>query len=130
VATIPDVGLTPYALAQRAQHTDIDRAALLTQLTFQLNAGMRVRILNDGRYIGLVLGDEMTQAMVDQPGSFALTNVGTGVCATPLPLCSTATLVPGGNSLTYLWADDLRLAYTGHQYLTTLADTRARNNPF
>jgi outer membrane lipase/esterase len=130
VATIPDLGLTPYALAQRAQHTDTDRAALLSQLTFQLNAGMRVSILNDGRYIGLVLGDEMTQAMVDQPGSFALTNVSTGVCSTPLPLCSTATLVPGGSPITYLWADDLRLAFTGHQTLTTMADTRARNNPF
>jgi phospholipase/lecithinase/hemolysin len=130
VSTIPDLGLTPYALAQRAQHTDIDRAALLTQLTFQLNAGMRVRILNDGRYIGLVLGDEMSTAMVDQPSSFGLTNVSTGVCTTPLPLCSTATLEPGGSSLTFLWADDLRLAFTGHQTLTILADTRARNNPF
>ena len=130
VVTIPDLGLTPYALAQRALFPDTDRAALLSQLTAQLNAGMRVRILNDGRYIGLVLGDEMSQAMVDRPGNFALTNATTGVFATPLPLCSTATLVAGGNALTYLWADDLRVAFTGHQYLTTLADTRARNNPF
>jgi hypothetical protein len=130
VATIPDVGLTPYALAQKAQFTDTDRAALLSQLTAELNAGMRVRIFNDGRYIGLVLGDEMTQAMVDEAGSFGLNNVSTGVCATPLPRCTTGTLVAGGNSLTYLWADDLRLAHTGHQYLKTLADTRARENPF
>jgi len=130
VATIPDVGLTPFALAEKAEHTDTDRAALLSQLTFELNAGMRVRILNDGRYIGLVLGDEMTQAMVDQPSSFGLSNVVTAVCATPLPLCSTATLIAGGNTSTFLWADDRRLAFTGHQTLTSLADARARNNPF
>jgi len=130
VSTVPDMGLTPYALAQRAANTDTDRAALLTQLTAEFNRGMRVNILQDGRYIGLVLADEWGQAAVASPGSYGLNNVTAPVCAVELPGCSSDTLVPDGNVTTWLWANDTLLSAGGQARLGNLAVARARNNPF
>ncbi|MCB1998914.1 MAG: esterase [Burkholderiaceae bacterium] len=130
VSTAPDVGLTPYALAEKAAHTDTDRAALLTALTSEFNAGLRTTVLNDGRYIGLVLADEMVQAMTISPSSFGLGNIKDAACAVALPDCTTETLVTGADAATWLWADDLRLAFNGQNRLGILAVSRARNNPF
>ena len=130
VSTVPDLGLTPYALAQRLVNTDTDRAALLTQLTAEFNRGMRVNILQDGRYIGLVLADEWGQAAVASPGSAGLTNVTLPVCTAALPDCNTDTLVPDGSASTWLWANDTLLSAGGQLRLGSLAVARARNNPF
>lgn len=132
VATVPDQGLTPYAIAQKAANTDTDRAKLLSELTTEFNAGLRTTILNDGRFVGLVLADEMVQAMRVSPGSFGLANVTAKACldTAPLPTCTTQTLNTGADTATWLWADDLRLAYGGQSRLGTLAATRARDNPF
>jgi hypothetical protein len=130
VSTVPDQGKTPYALAEKAANTDTDRAALLSALTTEFNAGMRTTILNDGRYVGLVLADEMVQAMVKSPSSFGLGNVTTAACAAALPECSTDTLNTGADSATWLWADDRQLAYGGQGRLGLLGVTRARDNPF
>lgn len=130
VATVPDQGRTPFALAQQAAHTDTDRAALLGRMGFEFNAGLRVKILNDGRKIGLVLADEMVTAMAENRGSFALANVTSGVCTAVLPDCSTDTLVEGGRSAAWLWADERQLAYGGQQRLGLLARDRLSNNPF
>ena len=129
VSTAPDVGLTPYALAEKAAHTDIDRAALLTTLTSEFNAGLRTTVLNDGRYVGLVLADEMVQAMTISPSSFGLANIKDVACAVALPDCTTATLVTGADAATWLWADELRLAFNAQNRLGILAINRARNNP-
>lgn len=134
LSTVYDLGKTPYALAEKAAHADTDRAQLLYQLTFELNAGMRVELaeqkINDGRYIGLVLADEMVQAMVKFPSSFGLTNVTEAVCTVALPDCTADTLVEGGSSVAWLWADDRHMAYGGHRRLGSLAVARARDNPF
>jgi len=130
VATIPDMGFSPYALAQKALFTDTDRAALISRLSAALNARMRVEVLNDGRFVGLVLGDEMVQAMARSPGSFGLLNASTAVCTTTLPGCTSQTLVTNGNATNWLWADDRRMSFGGHQRLAIQAEARARNNPF
>lgn len=130
VSTTPDVGLTPYALAEKAAHTDTDRAALLTTLTSEFNAGLRTTVLNDGRYVGLVLADEMVQAMTISPSSFGLGNIKDAACAVALPDCTTATLVSSADAATWLWADDLRMAFNAQNRLGILAINRARNNPF
>lgn len=130
VSTVPDLGRTPYALAQKAAFTDVDRAELLTALTTEFNAGLRTTVLNDGRFVGLVLADEMVQAMVRSPGSFGLGNVQGAACAAALPDCSDATLVAGADPATWLWADDLRFAFNAQNRLGLLAVSRARNNPF
>lgn len=130
ISTVPDQGLTPYALAQKAAFTDTDRAKLITELSTELNAGIRTTILNDGRFVGLVLADEMVQAMVKSPGSFGLGNVTGQACTAALPDCSTATLAAGADPATWLWADATRMAFGGQSRLGVLAVSRARQNPF
>ena len=130
VATVPDVGLSPYALAQKAAFTDTDRAALISRLVAAFNGRVRTTILNDGRYVGLVLGDEMVQSIVKLPEVFGVTNATGAVCTTALPDCTAQTLVESGSSAAWLWADDRHLAYGGQARLGSLAVARAVGNPF
>jgi hypothetical protein len=132
ISTVPDQGLTPFAIAEKAANTDTDRAALLTDLTTEFNAGLRTVILNDGRFVGLVLADEMVQAMNKSPGSFGLANVTARACldTVSVPDCSVDTLNTDADSATWLWADELRLAYGGQSRLGVIAANRARDNPF
>lgn len=130
VVTVPDVGLSPLALAQKAANTDTDRAALITRLVAAINGRLRTGIVNDGRVVGLVLADEMVQVMVRVPGAFGLDNVTTAVCTTALPACTTSTLVTGSTAGSHLWADQRWLSAPGQARLGLLAQQRALNNPF
>ncbi|MFN0182914.1 MAG: esterase [Aquabacterium sp.] len=130
VVTIPDVGESPYARAQKAAHTDTDRMALIKRLVYNYNASLRLNILNDGRFVGLVLGDETSQAMTIAPAGFGLNNAVDAACTTAVPDCTTATLVAGATGVNYLWADDRRPATTWDGRIGALADARARTNPF
>lgn len=132
LSTVHDLSVTPYAIAQRAANNDTDRAALISRLTQAFNARLRVDILQDGRFIGLVLADDDTQAMVRSPGSFGLSNVTTPACiATVLPsACDTTTLVSGATTGTHLWASDRHFGPVMQNQLGSQAITRARNNPF
>ena len=134
VATIPNLGLTPFALAERAANSDIDRAALLTRMTERFNASMRATVVNDGRKIGLILLDEYIGIVVRIVNGGGFSNVTDAACDTtkaPLLLdCTTFTLVSGAGASTYLWADRTHLSAGGQQALGTLASERAANNPF
>ena len=138
VSTVPDVGLTPYANSERAAHTDTDRAALLRRLTKALNDKMRAQITNDGHLIGLLLTDEYIQTIAAFPGTGGFTNATTGVCdltrsalVPPSVLdCTKLTLISGGSSTAYLWADATHLSAGGQLSLGSLAVNRAVNNPF
>lgn len=130
VATVPDLGLSPYALAQKAAYTDTDRAALISRLVAAFNARLRTTILNDGRYVGLVLGDEIVQSIARLPGAYGVKDATTAVCTVDLPACSDQTLVESGSSAMWLWADDRHLAYGGQLYLGNLAVSRVVGNPF
>lgn len=80
-ATMPDLGLSPYAIAEKAAHSDIDRQQLLTELSARFNEKLRNQVINDGRYAGLVTGDELLQAMVKYgTSSYSLGNVVTPSC--------------------------------------------------
>jgi outer membrane lipase/esterase len=130
VVTVPDLGKTPFALAEESANAG--RAALLTRLTDRYNAGMRLEIINDGRLIGLVFGDLEVQNIVRFPGSFGFANVTQATClaSAPLPTCTTATLVTGADPINWLWADDRHLSPGGQNRLGVIAATRATNNPF
>ena len=138
ISTVPDMGLSPFAVAEKAAHVDTDRAALLSRLTARLNAKLRANISNDGRRIGLLLADEMVQTVVKFPSTYAYTNVTAAACLSTaaLPACSTATLqaattdLAAAGSFTWLWADALHLSPGGHSRLGGLAATRAAGNPF
>jgi len=137
VSTIMDVGFTPFAIAERLANVDIDRSALLSQLSQRFNASMRATIFNDGRKIGLVLLDELTTSVVLVPGTGGFTNPLTAVCdlsksaLTPPSIldCTPQTFIPGG-SATFFWADDLHITASAQITLGTAAISRAQNNPF
>lgn len=138
IATVPDLGYSPFALAEKTAHTDTDRAALMSQITKAMNDRMRATIVNDGRMIGLVLLDDFVVSVsrLENAGSFI--NVSQPVCdlsksllSPPSALdCTTQTLVAGGSGDTYLWSDLLHLSSGGQTALGSLATTRAANNPF
>lgn len=132
VSTVPDMGLTPYAIQQRNDFTDTDRAALLTRLTQAFNEQLGVNILLDGRYIGLVQTDLQVQAMARSPASFGLANVTDAACLSTavLPDCTTSTLTDTATASTWLWADTLRPGYPLQSRLASSALDRARRNPF
>lgn len=132
IVTLPDLGLTPYALAESESKSDTNRSELLTDLTSAFNTEMRTNIINDGHLIGLVLGDEMVQGIVKNPSSYGYTDVTTAVCLSTavLPDCTTKTLVTDGSGDTWLWADSTRLSPGGQSRLGTLAVSRATSNPF
>jgi outer membrane lipase/esterase len=130
VASVPDVGLTPFAVAQKAAFTDIDRAALMTRLTTEMNNQLGVKVLLDGRFVGLAQVDLRFAAIGRAPLAFGFANITEGVCTTPLPDCTTATVATGNDPNVYLWADATRLSPAGHSQLATLAVDRAQRNPF
>ena len=125
ISDLPDVGLTPYAINQRAQFTDIDRAALLSRLTSAFNEQLGVNVVLDGRFVGLVQSQQRFQAINRSPVSFGLSNVTEGICTVTVLNCTTATLVTDAVAEQYLWADDTRLAPGGHSQLASLAVDRA-----
>lgn len=136
ISTVPDLGLTPFALAEET--ASAGRAALLSRLTLGFNDNLRNRIINDGRRIGLLLIDETVQAVVRTPASAGLLNVKDAVCIAGLPRtgCTTLTLVaapaPAASATAgnYLWANDRLFSSSGHSLLGSQAVSRAAGNPF
>jgi outer membrane lipase/esterase len=137
LSNLPDMGLSPYALAQRGLYTDTDRAALITRLTTAFNEQLGVTVLLDGRYVGLVQADLSWQAIGRFPSFYGMANITEGICTVALPDCTSATLrvidtATGALAApsSYLWADGTRMAYGGQLQLAGLAVDRARRNPF
>lgn len=131
VLTVPDIGLSPYALAQNSAG-DTSRSRLISDLVATFNNRMSVELINDGRLIGLVYADVEVQNNVKLKESYGLINVTQAACQTSavLPACTTATLVSTASATTWLWADSLLLSPAGQARLGLLAESRARNNPF
>jgi outer membrane lipase/esterase len=130
LANIPDVGLTPFAKAEREANTDTDRAALLSRLSAAFNERLGISIVIDGRFVALVQSDERILSMVRSPDSFAVTNVTDAVCTTPPPSCTNVTLAEGAGPGTHLWSSPLWLAPAGSSQLATRAATLAQRLPF
>jgi phospholipase/lecithinase/hemolysin len=131
VSDLPDLGLTPYARAEKAlDPTGVDRAALITSLAQAFSEQLGVKVVLDGRFVGLVQAQLRFRSIGISPGSFGLVNITDAVCTVALPNCTTATLLTGADPAQYLWADDTRLSPGGHTQLATLAIDRARRNPF
>lgn len=130
VLTVHDLGLSPFAKAQNTSTSDATRAALLSDLTDAFNNRMSVTLINDGRLIGLVYADIESQNMAKFPNSFSLSNVVDAACTAALPGCKPDTLVSGATGTSHMWADSLRPGPTVHSRFGTVAQFRARNNPF
>ena len=140
IATVQDMGLTPFA--QNQSLANADAAAQLTRLTVRFNTKLRINLINDGHMIGLLLFDEQVQAISKTTG---WTNKAAcaGVPDTPtlasLLACDTSTMVVVDATTTpptmasgasWLWADNTHISSGVHSSLASLALTRASNNPF
>jgi len=132
VLTVPDIGLSPFALAENVSSGDATRSALISELVAVFNNRMSVVLINDGRLIGLAYGDVEVQNEVKFPASFGLTNVVAAACKPDavLPACTTATLVDTATASGWLWADSVRLSPAAQARLGVLAQARAHGNPF
>lgn len=128
VSTIPDLGLSPFAIAENTNRPG--SAAFLGDLTRVFNERLGVKVLLDGRYVGLMQSDLRTQLAVRFPSGYSLTDASTAACTAILPGCTTATLITGATAGTYFWADGTRLASGGQNQLASLAIDRASRNPF
>lgn len=135
VSTMPDMGQSPFAKAQALEKGDV-AASLLTKMSTAFNRSLRLKLLNDGSKLGLLLMDDLMHGMVRVPTAYGLVNVDTAVCkeSAPLPDCNNLTLVDNGDPVptaaNYLWADATRPSPVPQNYLGIQAITRARNNPF
>jgi len=138
ISTVYNLGITPFAAAERAANSDTDRAALLARLTGRFNASLRNTIENNGHKIGLVLADEYFNDVFSVTNGGGFTNVTTAVCdltqshliPPSVADCTVNTLIPGGSATTYLWADNLLLSAGGQNAVGQLAIQRATSNPF
>ncbi len=138
VSTTPDVGYTPFAIAERLNHVDTDRQAMLQRLNLAFNSSLRSTIVNDGRHIGLVTMDELVETVgkftpingfIDSTDAACDLNQSQLVPPSILD-CTNFTLVPNANATNFLWADDRHLSYGGQLSLGNLAINRLEVNPF
>lgn len=126
VSTVPDVGVTPYAVALSA--ADAER---LTFLTGRLNARLLVTVNNDGRKIGLIELNPYLITVVANPLAYGYLDVWEAACLPPDPLeCTNKTLQADATSYNWLWASALQMSPGGHAQLGSLAASRAKNQPF
>ena len=132
LSTVQDMGLSPFALREKAVHADTDRAALLSELSRRFNAGMRLKIRNDGHYIGLILTDELMGTMSRYPTIYSASNSTDAAClASSLPpVCTDKTLVANATGASHMWASDVLVAPVMHTNMASQAINRASNNPF
>lgn len=133
VSNLPDLGMTPFARKEALDNaaSGFDRALLITRLSTAFNERLGVKVLLDGRFVGLAQMDLRTQAAGRSPGGFGFTDVSTAFCSVALPDCTTATPVTAGAaSSSYLWADATRLSTGGQTLLGSLALERVQRNPF
>jgi outer membrane lipase/esterase len=135
-ATPPNLGYSPYAATEVTRTGSLDRQTLLRELTLDFISGLRLEVINDGRYAALITADELALSLADTTklAANALTNVVDPACLTTavLPNCTDTTLVSdaGGVASRYLWADAQYLGVTFHARVGLTALNRARNNPF
>ncbi len=138
ISTIPDMGLTPYAVQQKADVGD-DRPEVLSAMTDAFNKGMRLKFVNlDGSQLGLLMADDLVRGAVAHPSVYGMSNATQAVCTTALPNCTIDTVVSEAATTTnatsssnaYLWADELHPGATFHTQLGVQAVNRVNSLPF
>lgn len=139
LALTPDLGESPLAYANSAAGK-----AVLSALTKSFNDHLYITRLgsSSGRQLVGVNSHELTAnrnngyvhstALCDPTSSSALLPDGQTVAANAinyslerLKACNTNSYVTGGNLSSYLWADEVRFAPTGHAWIGSIAATRA-----
>lgn len=140
VSTVPDVGVTPYAVSRT-----LEDAELLTTLTGRFNARLLVTINNNGRLIGLIELNPYLISVVANYLAYGILNVTEAGCLPAdalnctsefsslnpqLVLDAKSTDPVSDPSYLWLWATATQLSPKGHAQLGNLALSRAVNQPF
>lgn len=126
---VPQLQFSPYALAEETAHPGEGRKALIESLVTEFNRAALLAVSDNGRWSAYDTRSlTIVGSIVNFPASYGATDVVTAGCATPLPDCTTATLLTSG--AVYLWADSTRLGSMAHAQLGSNALFKARNNPF
>lgn len=122
VPTLPDMGLTPSAIASGAPGQ-----ALATGLSGSYNSALFGGLAGAGMSVIPVDTYHFLQEVVANPGEFGLTNVTNPACLTQPPpagdsslFCNPASMVPGSAD-TYLFADGVHPTSIAHMALADLA---------
>lgn len=98
---LPDLGKTPAAAALGAQAT-------LTSLANLFNSTLNSAVATAGLPIIQFNTSALLNEIVANPSLYGFVNATTPVCTTPSALnCTPSTLIPGGNPLTYVFADGI-----------------------
>lgn len=131
IATIPDMGLTPFAGDRSVGSTD-GNPAVLTRLSDAFNDALLAGLTNDGHFIGLVQLDQYLKSVDSQTrnGRGTFNNTTEASCAVALPNCTSATLIADAVNSVFLWSDARHLSAQGQSEFGNLARSRAENNPF
>ena len=125
VPLIPDIGTTPFGMAQGEAGS-----ASLTQLSQTYNSNLMLALQAQG--ISVIPADVFSllrEAQAD-PASYGFDNVTSPVCgATSSPLCTTGVTFPEGLENTFLFADGVHPTSGGHKavsdYVQSLLDAPA-----
>ena len=136
ISTALALEFTPFTLNEAVLHPGEDRRNVIYELGQEFNKGVRLGLQGQsGTNVAIMLTSELVENMVNFKEQYGnIVNVTEPVCdvalAPSVELCTTDTLVTGGDVLTYLWADDKHLGPQGHAYIGSLAGSRTRTNPF
>lgn len=135
--TLPDMGRTPFALAQRAANPGKpDRDTLLSDMTRSFNDQLKAVVFNDGRLIGRVDLDQLSQLITSNPGVNGYANATDAACLNTVALvdCTNLTMATVNGAVatptSFFWADATHLSAGAQANLSQAAQVRARGNPF
>lgn len=128
----PNLAYSPHALAVKSEtcageverpcNPDMDK--LVVAFNKQLITSLGTEYALNGRQLGYVDAAQLTNAYA-RNRSYQNKRLCKGTGALDPLTCHTQNLVTDGNTASYLWADDLRLAWTLHRIIGQTAVTRA-----
>lgn len=124
VATIPDLGQSPYALVGTDANGKKNDSAVIRQLTNAFNENLVLNIPESGRKVGLVYGRPVGMNLNGDPTENYTNQT---ICTVDVLQCTTSTLQPGGDINTWIWAADVYPTPITHTKLGNNANTLVRN---
>jgi hypothetical protein len=128
----PNLAYSPYALAVQAvtcegvseRPCNPEMNALVLAFNKQIITSLGSEFALDGRRLGYVDAAQITNTYA-RSTSYENKRLCAGTENLNPLTCHTQNLVTGGNTATYLWADDLRVSWTLHNAVASTALTRA-----
>lgn len=119
VATVPDIGQSPYMVSRGA-------TVNVQAWTAAFNEALVTNMPPDGHKVGLIFGRPYGLDRNGNP-SDGYTNARNCIAGTDTPLCTTSTLTDASKINNWIWADDLHPSPYTHYVMGTAAYNKVRN---